>query len=193
MSDEEGTSYFFTDHDMDNLEWGGTIIGILYPTALYRAAFFSLVSLCYTLFLSFTDPSDENYGHFKDDKHQGQLINLIRLSTLINQDVATRIIPALDPEEFGKPTVFIKMDIEGSEVEVLHDMILQESFAHVDVIQVEFHEFIAMGDRKRATGLLRSFTQDYARFYSLIKPHAIEILDVDDESYYLSNFTLPTC
>ena len=166
VSNEDGFAYFFTDHDTDNLEWGGTII----------------------------DPSDEKYGRFKDDQLQGQKINVIRLSKFINEKVATRKIPGLNPAEYGQPTVFIKMDIEGSELEVLHDMVLEGSFAHVDAMMVEFHEFIAVGiDRRQATRHLKNFVQEYAKFYSLIESKPIDVLDADDESYYLSNFTLPIC
>ena len=36
----------------------------------------------------------------------------------------------------------MKMDIEGSELEVIHDLILTGSFQHIDYIMIEWHKWI---------------------------------------------------
>ena len=41
------------------------------------------------------------------------------------------------------PTVIMKMDIEGSEVEVLTDLLLSGAMAHIDATMVEFHTRLA--------------------------------------------------
>ena len=45
----------------------------------------------------------------------------------------------------GKPSVIMKLDIEGSEVEVVEDLIMQGSLQYIDVMMVEFHTWMAKG------------------------------------------------
>ena len=93
----------------------------------------------------------------------------------------------------GQPKVLIKMDIEGSEVEVLPDLIYSQSFDVIDVILIEFHDFLNQKTRKVESDWLRFFTKDYTYLYNLVKNHTVKFLDLDDESYHLSNFSLPKC
>ena len=89
----------------------------------------------------------------------------------------------------------MKMDIEGSEVEVLPDLIYEKSLQNIDGLMIEFHVAIAKDSaRKEATTVLQTLTHDYVKFNNLInKEHKIEIIDLDDESYYLSHQPLPNC
>ena len=61
-------------------------------------------------------------------------IMLLRLSKFINQIVGTRTLPSSYQKQLGKPSVIMKLDIEGSEVEVVEDLIMQGSLQHIDVI-----------------------------------------------------------
>ena len=51
---------------------------------------------------------------------------MIRLATFINEVVGQRKLPKnIDEKILGKPSVVVKLDIEGSEVEVIEDLIMQ--------------------------------------------------------------------
>ena len=166
MSDEEGQAYFYTDHEPENLEWGGNII----------------------------EPVKYSKGRFTMNKEsKGQLVKLMKLSKFINEIVATRNIPTLNQEHHGSPKVLVKMDIEGSEIEVIPDLIVNHSFDFIDVLLVEYHDFLNQKKRKVEPDWLRFFTKDFIHLNNLVKNHQIEIIDFDDETYHLSNFTLPNC
>ena len=42
----------------------------------------------------------------------------------------------------------MKIDIEGSELEVMPDLLLSGAMRHVDVAFVEWHELLSVGERK---------------------------------------------
>merc|ERR1712062_50331 len=166
VSNTEGYTYFYSDNDFGNLEWGGTII----------------------------DPSSNQCGHIREGSHQGYKVQLIRLSKFINEVVARRRIPSLDPKVHGDPKVLMKLDIEGSEVEVVPDLLEQKSFDHLDGCMIEFHIGIAKDEsRKEATRLLQEAWTKWTQFYNLVNFHQIELLSLDDETFYKSNQTLPKC
>ena len=50
---------------------------------------------------------------------------MIRLATFINNEVGQRELPKIDEKILGKPSVVMKIDIEGSEVEVIEDLVMQ--------------------------------------------------------------------
>ena len=53
-------------------------------------------------------------------------IQLIRLANFINKVVGQRKLPEnIDEKILGKPSVVVKLDIEGTEVEVIQDLIMQ--------------------------------------------------------------------
>ena len=88
----------------------------------------------------------------------------------------------------------MKMDIEGSEVEVLPDLIYEKSFQNIDGVMIEFHAAIGKDSkRQEATATLQTLTQNYMKFNNLMNDHKFEIIDLDDESYYLKNYLLPNC
>ena len=156
---------------------------------------FSIIGqLIYSFFVIFSEPVSHSKGRFKLNKDtSGQIVKLTKLSNFIREKVATRTIPHLDPIQHGQPKVLIKMDIEGSEVEVIPNLIYSQSFDFIDVILIEFHNFLNQKKRKVESDWLRFFTQDYAFLYNLVQNRSIEIFDFDDESYHLSNYSLPKC
>ena len=88
----------------------------------------------------------------------------------------------------------MKMDIEGSEVEVLPDLLRQKSLEHLDGLMIEYHIAITKNPkRKEATTTLKTLIENYVKFNNLIQDHQIESLALDDESYYLSRKPLPQC
>ena len=120
-------------------------------------------------------------GKITDSKQyesKGTEVNLIRLSKFINETVAKRYIPTLDPGIFGEPKVLMKMDIEGSERQVIPDMIENNSFDFIDGAFIEYHGYHATEFQN----------QEWKS-----KHPKLEILDMDDESYGTSNYSLPKC
>ena len=72
----------------------------------------------------------------------------------------------------------MKMDIEGSEKQVIPDMVENNSFDFIDAAFIEYH-----GYKPKVF-----YSQEWKN-----KHPKLEILDMDDESYGTSNFTLPNC
>ena len=61
-----------------------------------------------------------------ENRIEGDDIQLIRLASFINEEVGQRQLPKnIDEKILGKPSVVMKLDIEGSEVEVIEDLIMQ--------------------------------------------------------------------
>ncbi len=93
----------------------------------------------------------------------------------------------------------MKMDIEGSEVEVLPDLLFGGSLQHIDALMVEFHENAKNEARKSATKHLQRIFELLDKFSELTKSatngykNRLKMYTLDDESYFLSNFTLPQC
>lgn len=63
----------------------------------------------------------------------------IRLADFIINKVAKRTIPKIDTEK--SPAVVMKVDIEGSELEVLMDFLISGASQYVDKVLVEFHPY----------------------------------------------------
>ena len=90
----------------------------------------------------------------------------------------------------------MKIDIEGSEVEVLPDLIYEKSLEKVDGIMVEYHEVITKEKkRKKATGELRKLVKSVIDFSNLVRTDGklTEIVQLDDESYHATSLALPKC
>ena len=106
-----------------------------------------------------------------------------------------RKLPAQDNYKDNTPKVLLKMDIEGSELEVLPDMIYEQSFKYIDGFMVEFHPPNDDENRKNAMNLLRDIMGKMFTFWNLINygNHKINYIDHDDESYHLSIYPLPKC
>ena len=65
-------------------------------------------------------------------------INLIRLSSFVNNIVATRKIPK---GFVGEPNVVVKIDIEGAELHVIPDLIFTGAFSNINYIMLDSHNF----------------------------------------------------
>ena len=88
----------------------------------------------------------------------------------------------------------MKLDVEGSELEVLPDMIYQKSFQNIDGFMVEFHPPKEDQRRYKAVLKLKELMSDFIQFWNLVDTnHQIEYIDHDDESFHLSKFPLPKC
>lgn len=75
-----------------------------------------------------------------------KLVNVIRLSDFINNVVATRSIPSSPADGAGEglkqPSVLMKIDIEGSELDVVSDLLLSGCLKHIDLAMIEWHHDI---------------------------------------------------
>ena len=76
-------------------------------------------------------------------------VRLVRLSSYILDVVAKRDLGReIDPER--PPVVLMKMDIEGSELEVVPDLLVTGAMQHVNVTMIEWHWNITAKDRVQA-------------------------------------------
>ena len=106
------------------------------------------------------------------------------------------MISGMDSRIHGDPKVLMKVDIEGSEVELLPDLIYQQSLQKVDGMFVEFHERITKETRrKNATITLKTLVNNAIKFTNYIRSdnRTTTLISLDDESYFTSNFELPHC
>ncbi len=97
----------------------------------------------------------------------------------------------------------MKMDIEGTEVEVLPDLISSGSLKFIDVLMAEFHETITKSeDRKQA------ITRVHQTFNALglanvnvgggtgsndIVGFKTQMLNFDDETFFKAKYPFPNC
>ncbi|XP_075256051.1 uncharacterized protein LOC142348551 isoform X2 [Convolutriloba macropyga] len=168
VSNRNGFARFYTDSEF--MELGG---GILPPDIIYVAT--------------------------KDKVHLYKSVKLIRLAEFLSDTVGSRKIPNLNLN--NPPQVVMKMDIEGSEVEVMTDLIFSGSLRFVNVLMVEWHarlqQIIA---RKFASVQLNDVLEKITQLCRVAKTYDnrtdfcnFETIDIDDESYFQSNFDFPEC
>ena len=139
----------------------------------------------------FLDPHEN-----EQQEIQSESVNLVHLSKFIKDIISTRKLPQLDPEVYGPPQVLMKLDIEGSEVEVIPDLILSDSLQSIDVMMVEFHKPSYDSDlrRRKLSRIVQFFMKGYAKWLPYSQSaHNLTTMIFDDESYALSNFSLPQC
>jgi len=120
----------------------------------------------------------------------------IRLADFILQKVATRQLPYRLGELDRKPSVLMKMDIEGSELEVLTDLVATGSLQHIDMTMVEYHPSSYKQNDSRADyiiGLKKSVETLTYLSQKLRLKSQINVNSLDDESYANVTFPLPDC
>ena len=75
------------------------------------------------------------------------------MNTKINRKTkmfAIKIVNIInDNKQSNNTQIMMKMDIEGSELEVIHDLILSGSFLHIDYIMVEWHSRISGMEKRK--------------------------------------------
>ncbi len=88
-------------------------------------------------------------------------VRLVRLSSYILDVVAKRDLGReIDPER--PPVVLMKMDIEGSELEVVPDLLVTGAMQHVNVTMIEWHWNITAKDRVQALVSMYHLVISYA-------------------------------
>ena len=77
---------------------------------------------------------------------------------------------------------------------------IKGSLQHIDLMMVEFHTFLAKTEEKKepfrnVKDIITKIGEvsEYLNKYKQNKVHKLKVLDLDDESFYKSNFSLPVC
>ena len=123
---------------------------------------------------------------------------MIRLSEFILQKVMTRKLPNMIPKENNhqSPQILMKMDIEGSELEVLTDMVITGALQYVSLALIEFHPLSYQKNSTRQIGIL-NLKKSIATLQTISKnlnlSSTYHVASFDDEHYYNSSFALPNC
>ena len=182
VSNKDGKGTFFTDEAKAHNEWGGGIVRS--NKNVKRTVKGRKIKIQ-------QHPVKQKANVFKNFLE----IALLRLSKFVNEVVATRRIPKPRTSSPLPPSVVMKMDIEGSEVEVVPDLVLEGSFTHINRVMIEWHEGLASSmNRLEATKKARGMVE---RLESLTKEgkneEAFKIIAMDDETYFASSFPLPRC
>ena len=188
VSDHYGTTQFYSDGELNKYEWGG---GILPHKIITVAKDNSTkddgeLSWAYQTWLSM--PKD----HAK--------VDLIRLSDFLQFVVGSRRIPLTYKKSSHKPPrVAMKIDIEGSEVDVLPDLLFSGGLEFVNVLMIEWHSSLQLQEeRKNATILLKSIIGAMSNYSTIMeeelgRKHAFRLVNLDDETYGLTKYELPRC
>ena len=170
VSDHNGMTQFYSDDDVNNLEWGG---GILAPDINNIAI----------------EPKRHNHN-----------VTLIRLSEFLQTVVATRQLPKAPRDigtkntVYGQPKVVMKMDIEGSEVDVIPDLIFTGGLQFVNSIMVEWHQRLEkLPERIKSQKILKEVIENLSEYSRTMNTFDFNLVNIDDETYYTSRFDLPKC
>ena len=172
VSDHNGISRFYTDEAYQNLEWGG---GILPPKIINIAK---------------DNMKDKENSNFSN-------ITLIRLSNFLKNVLGKRIVPVL-PSQSSPPRVVMKMDIEGSEVDVIPDLIFNGGLQYINILMVEWHARLEnLPERKKSQHLLQQTVKLLSDYSNTMKEkgakYNFSLVNMDDETYFTSRFELPKC
>jgi len=122
-------------------------------------------------------------------------IKLVRLSQFLLETVGRRKLPP-SPKGEGPPRVLIKMDIEGSEIDVLPDILFNGGLSAVNCLMIEFHERLEkLPIRKEAHKKLNDILKQLSSISQNLQGSGYDfsIVNIDDETYGTSDEPLPQC
>ena len=115
---------------------------------------------------------------------QSVLIPSLNFSQFVLDEIAGRKIPAEDVAAGIKPRVLMKLDIEGSEYEVLPALMESGALCHIDTIFLEWHPRVATRESLAATEPVKAWLDGTAsQMAGTSRCKAPSISTVDDESY----------
>ncbi len=123
---------------------------------------------------------------------------MIRLSDYILNKVVKRRLPTSLPANVldRSPAVVMKLDIEGSELEVLTDLVVTGALKELDLAMVEYHpSSFEVDDARRdyIIGLQKAIETINYLSQKLDLNTKYNVVDFDDESYYNITMPLPKC
>ena len=170
VSNRRGETVFYTDKDFENLEWGGGIL----PPSINK--------------ISIETPSDKK-GEYN--------VTLIRLSEFMRDVVGKRKLP-IEPVEAFPPRVVMKVDIEGSELDVIPDLLFTGGLEYINTMMVEWHGHLEKKDQRNAAhGFLKTSMDAISNYVDIMKNNGgqfdFKIVELDDESFATSMLDLPIC
>ena len=122
-------------------------------------------------------------------------IKLLRLSGFLKNVVGTRKIPSVGVMK-RPPKIVMKMDIEGSEVDVMPDLIFTGGLQYINAIMIEWHERLeVLPERMMAQEQLETIVETLSEYSETMNNSKIDfhLVNLDDETYYRSKFRLPKC
>ena len=125
----------------------------------------------------------------------------MRLSDFLTNVVGSRRIPKTSGKVTKPPCVLVKMDIEGSETDVISDLLATGSFHHINILGAEFHHH--QGHQHLQTGkynaskLMEKLVLDLSEISQLMRKTGKEFYftarNLDDETYGNSTPPFPSC
>ena len=119
-------------------------------------------------------------------------INLVQLSDFLKNVVSERKLPMYNAA--SPPKLVIKMDIEGSEVDVIPDLIFTGGLQFVNSIMVEWHERLEkLPERIKSQKILKEVIENLSEYSRTMNTFDFNLVNIDDETYYTSRFDLPKC
>ena len=170
-SEHNGIGRFYTDESYQNMEWGG---GVLPPNIINIAV---------------DEVSNQHKAAYRN-------VTLLRLSDFLQNVVGKRKIPLMG--NAAPPRIIMKMDIEGSEVDVIPDLILTGTLQYINVIMVEWHGRLeSLAERRKASKQLEEIIKSLSEYSKIMKNQNekfdFNLVNMDDESYYTSKFDFTQC
>ena len=123
-------------------------------------------------------------------------VTLIRLADFLEHTVSKRKIPMYDTKD--PPKVVMKMDIEGSEIDVIPDVVLNGGLSLIDLLMVEWHpRYERMSSRREAHDkikhMLKLLTTYGERLNKDGGKSSFRYLELDDETYMTDKLDFPNC
>ena len=95
-------------------------------------------------------------------------INVLGLSDFLKNDVRKRKHPVKIDED-DPPRVLMKMNIEGSEIDVNPDLIFTRDWQYLNKLMIEWHERLEREEsRKQTHNILHSVTTTLSKYSELI-------------------------
>ena len=172
-SHRNGTARFYTDEAFEHMEWGGGIL----PPDINNIAVDNVVN--------------------GQDPTKFINVTLVRLSEFLKKVVGRRKLP-VPYSKSHPPQIVMKMDIEGSEVEVISDLIFTGGLEYINAIMVEFHAKLErLPERKKAQGQLQTITKLLSEYSQTMKGRDgafnFNLVNLDDEMYHKLKCVLPKC
>jgi len=132
-------------------------------------------------------------GNYAKDIVEGTIFKVrqIRIAEFINGVVATRRLDDGGPNEYP-PSVVMKLDVEGRELDVVPDLVMSGALQHIDHLHVDWtkDEWTDESLVDQLSGAMSVLTT-LARNRRLA--HTTEVVPLDDESYWDFKGPLPQC
>ena len=140
-------------------------------------------------------PNQHDYFKDKDETLKSSRVSLLRLSEFLINVVGKRKLPTKFYDPKFPPRVVMKMDIEGSEIDVLPDLIFTGSLQFINIMMVEWHN---NRETLKSRKTIQSSLQNMLNVYTNNSKENgglfdFKLINLDDETYFMSSFDLPKC